>query len=185
MLLLAARARLLVHGLGVEILLARLAGGTPFFRPFRNAAPGQAAMQDWLRERGWWAARGHGSRQQQPTEPTHLFLDGGVAYVPDDSNGTFLNEYAARVARGARICACERRTRVFRMFLDLDVRLLVPAAAAGACEGLGPRDLARLAGEVLACAAQFFADADAAGEVVVCSTQPKREGATGAAAAWR
>ena len=80
-------------------------------------------MSDWLRQHGWWLA--HGAEGK----PTHLLLDGGKARVPDESSGAFLNAYAIAVVQGARPCVVELRTPVFKLFLDLDIK--VPAGSDG------------------------------------------------------
>lgn len=71
----------------------------------------------WLQERGWWLHRG-------TTEtPTHLFLDGGKARVPDDMGATFLNAYANNIVRGDLPSIAEQRTPIFKMFMDLDIKV--------------------------------------------------------------
>ena len=79
---------------------------------------------DWLREHGWLLDR---RRAAEGAKPTHLLLDGGKARVPDESAGAFLNAYAIAVVRGPPPSLVELRTPVFRLFLDLDVRVALDA----------------------------------------------------------
>ena len=81
-------------------------------------------VYEWLRERGYHA--------RDAAVATHLFLDGGKARVPDEAAPAFLNAYAASLVRwpAQRPCIVERRTPVFRMFLDLDTRFLSREALA-------------------------------------------------------
>lgn len=72
----------------------------------------------WLKDGGWWFTGGEGAK------PTHLLLDGGKARVPDDAAGAFLNAYALAVVRAHRPCVVELRTPIFRLFLDLDVKIV-------------------------------------------------------------
>ena len=71
----------------------------------------------WLQERGWWLHRG------STETPTHLFLDGGKARVPDDMGTTFLNAYANNIVRGYLPSIAEQRTPIFKMFMDLDIKI--------------------------------------------------------------
>lgn len=80
------------------------------------------APPDWLKRHGWLLP--HASEGK----PTHLLLDGGKARVPDESAGAFLNAYAIAVVQGSRPSVVELRTPVFKLFLDLDIK--VPAGAA-------------------------------------------------------
>lgn len=77
-------------------------------------------VYDWARERGY---RG-GDRPGHSGRPTHLLLDGGKLFVPDESNAAFLNAYAASLVRhpDRRPCVVELKTQVFKMFVDADVR---------------------------------------------------------------
>jgi hypothetical protein len=88
---------------------------------------------------------------------THLVLTGGKLHVPDRLHGEFLAGYANAVAGGARPAIVERRTRVFKLFLDLDFHEPLPdetvirGAACAAC----------------AVASEWFDSADAASVVVL------------------
>lgn len=70
----------------------------------------------WVRRRGWAAP--------SPTPPSHLFMDGGKAWVPDGCNGEFLNAYAASVVKHPHDApsVSEQRTPVFKLFLDCDIQ---------------------------------------------------------------
>lgn len=73
----------------------------------------------WMREHGWLIG--------SDAKPTHLLLDGGKARVPDESAGAFLSAYAIAVVQRVRLCVVELRTPVFRLFLDLDVKIAADA----------------------------------------------------------
>jgi hypothetical protein len=103
-----------------------------------------AGIVDWLQGRGYWM---RGSVADHDSPPTHLFLTGGKASVPDDSASLFLNAYANAIVRGDTPSVSECRTPVFRMFVDLDVKL----ACASDHEKLRDVVLA-----VAACAPSFF-----------------------------
>lgn len=110
---------------------------------------------DWIRQGGWWLSYGHDAR------PTHLLLDGGKACVPDDAAGAFLNAYALAVVRNLKPCVVELRTKVFRLFLDLDIKTHRDA----------PRlDLHKLVSTLQTCVVRFFKVDEP--RAVVCSTQP-------------
>ena len=70
----------------------------------------------WLRDRGWWLAH------DDPRKPTHLLLDGGKVLVPDEAAGAFLNAYSIAVVKELAPAVVERRTPVFKLFMDLDVK---------------------------------------------------------------
>ena len=77
-----------------------------------------ASLKDILTTNGWWLRRGAGKK------PTHLLLDGGRVCVPEDSEGTFLNQYVLLLAKGGPPPAVvELRTPTFRLFMDIDARL--------------------------------------------------------------
>lgn len=76
-----------------------------------------SGIQDWLRERKYFR-KFKGDR-----EYTHTFLTSGVADVPDASHSVFNNAYANAIVRGDTPSLSERRTPVFRLFADLDVKL--------------------------------------------------------------
>lgn len=60
-------------------------------------------------------------------EVTHLLMDGthgGVLYVPDDDAGLFLNLYfTSACVKHESLSVVEKRTPVFRLFFDLDIRI--------------------------------------------------------------
>ena len=72
-------------------------------------------VHQWLKSQGYW---------KQTSSPTHLFLDGGVACIPDEMVGTFNNVYAASVISNATeaLFIVEKKPPAFRMFFDLDMR---------------------------------------------------------------
>ena len=115
---------------------------------------------EWLRENGWLLDR---RRAEEGAKPTHLLLDGGKARVPDESAGAFLNAYAIAVVRGPPPSLVELRTPVFRLFLDLDVRVALDARL----------EFADVMCILQKRAAAFFAvDLPRA---VVCDTEPKQQ----------
>ena len=58
-------------------------------------------------------------------ETTHLLMDGtGKMCVPDSHAGLFLNVYfSSAIIRGERLSVVEKKTPIFRLFFDLDIRL--------------------------------------------------------------
>lgn len=131
---------------------------------------GQGHVYEWLRQRRYYVSR-------RPDDPaasgrvTHLMMDGGVAAVPRDAHGAFLNAYAASLVRcrDSPPCLVELRTDVFKMFVDLDTRFLDAGAAAEA-----GRDLAGVRGLLERVAALVDPEA----EMLVCaSSRAKQEGA--------
>jgi hypothetical protein len=122
-------------------------------------------VYDWARGRGYWVRAG------SDVAPTHLLLDGGKLAVPDESNGAFLNAYACSVARhpDRRPCLVEVRTKVFKMFLDLDTRFASEERALAAA-ALGPDMLGALR------AIHGAVSAMCPSRALVCaSTAPKRD----------
>lgn len=109
----------------------------------------------WLRENGWWLPHGASDR------PTHLLLDGGKARVPDDSAGLFLQAYTLAVVRKQEPCVVELRTPVFRMFLDLDIKVAQGRAL----------DFDAAMAVLQRRATAFFAEDEP--RAVVCATDPK------------
>jgi len=75
-------------------------------------------LKDDIEARGW-LLKPH--REQQPP-PTHLFLDGGRAAVPDEFAGTFLNMYTRSVLKGEKVYAVELKTALFKLFMDVDAQ---------------------------------------------------------------
>jgi hypothetical protein len=70
-------------------------------------------IYDWAKHRGFYGRSG---------QISHLLLDKGVLCVSDASHHEFLAEYAKGVIRGGRNpCIVEYKTKVFRMFYDLDI----------------------------------------------------------------
>jgi len=71
-----------------------------------------------VKERRWFVTGGE-------CQTTHLLMDGsGKLCVPDSHAGTFLNMYfTCAVVRGERLSVVERRTPIFRLFFDLDIRI--------------------------------------------------------------
>jgi hypothetical protein len=116
----------------------------------------------WLRDSGWWLASGSGGSNGVEAKPTHLLLDGGKARVPDESASLFLLAYANAVVSGKRPCISELRTPVFRLFLDLDIKVASEDAL----------DFDAVMPVVQQCAASFF-EADTL-RAVVCTTPPKQ-----------
>lgn len=115
----------------------------------------------WMREQGWLLSH-DGSGPAQPTQPTHLLLDGGKARVPDESAGAFLSAYAIAVVRRVPLCVVELRTPVFRLFLDLDVK--TPAES--------PLDFDAVMRVLQRCVAEVF-EVDTPPRAVVCVTEAR------------
>lgn len=99
-------------------------------------------------------------------EFTHLVLTGGRLAVGDAQADVFLTEYARAVDRGDALHLVERRTPVFRMFMDMDFAPppppeIVTAAVQAACAIAG--EFFEYAGEAVV----LRKDAEAAGKVGV------------------
>ena len=75
-----------------------------------------SSLTAWLKSQGYYGKSGGGNAN------SHLFLDGGVACVPEDMTATFNNVYAASLFRGEVTFVVEKKTPIFRMFFDLDMR---------------------------------------------------------------
>ena len=132
-------------------------------------------VYEWLRERRYQA--------RDAVEATHFFLDGGKACVPDEGAPAFLNAYAASLLRCPhhRPCIVERRTPVFRMFLDLDTRFESREAISGFTPYLA-RMAAFMDSATREAPADAFAEASAAhafgeafGVMAPAPTPPDRE----------
>lgn len=67
-------------------------------------------------------------RPRQGVEFSHLLLDGGKLYVPPGDETLFVNVIGAEIVKGARHHVVERRTKLFRLFFDLDAHLAVGAS---------------------------------------------------------
>jgi hypothetical protein len=119
-------------------------------------------FKEQMKDRGWWGVRNDASNQPARVA-THLCLDGGKLCVPDEHSGTFLNVYFNAILRGETPSVVEVRTRVFKMFLDIDARVYNE-----------DEDFE----EVLACistkARGFWPTS--ASEMIVCTAPVKRQG---------
>ena len=76
------------------------------------------ASSAWLRDHGW--LMGYSAADKKAT---HLLLEGGKAHVPAEASGAFLNAYALAVVRGVQPSVVELRTPIFRLFMDLDIKV--------------------------------------------------------------
>jgi hypothetical protein len=73
-------------------------------------------LYSWLRERGFWIPRG------SDVTPTHVFLDGGKAAIPQSELHGFFEQYKRCIERGYNQYAVERvSTDKFRYFIDIDL----------------------------------------------------------------
>jgi hypothetical protein len=75
---------------------------------------------------------------KDPQKFTHLLLDGGKLFVPDQQHSLFLNEYSNCVARSEKLFVVETRTPTFRLFVDFDFKPvpapdIITAAIQSAC----------------------------------------------------
>lgn len=76
---------------------------------------GHTYIYEWCRQRRYFGRSGGG-------EVSHLLLDKGVLCIPESSNDDFIHEYSRGVLMGGRpSCIVEYKSRVFRMFYDLDI----------------------------------------------------------------
>ena len=69
----------------------------------------------WLRQNKYAGAGKDGSY-------TNLALDGGKFSVPEGEYGAFLNKYVSVLQKGHTQFMVERRTPVFKLFVDLDIK---------------------------------------------------------------
>lgn len=51
---------------------------------------------------------------------THLLLDGGTLYVPEDEEPAFFRAYVSEILEGRRLYIVEQKTPVFKFFVDVD-----------------------------------------------------------------
>ena len=119
-------------------------------------------LKEWLRSEGFLDHQ----QQQHASGPTHVFMDGGKAFVPADREAMFLNAYSACVLQRERLYVVERATApTFRLFADLDFK---------APEGAQWRDALDAAVRMVAGEAfRFFAVPDPS-YATVCEAQPRR-----------
>lgn len=129
-----------------------------------------AHVYDWARSRGYWT-------RDDSRVPTHLLLDGGKLCIPDEFHGSFLNSYAASLARcpDRRPCVVELRTPVFKLFVDLDTRYHTLETAAHARSN-GIPDLVKAMTDVVSSITETTVRA-----LVCASSAPKMESAD----AWK
>jgi hypothetical protein len=75
------------------------------------------SFRQTVKERRWFVS-GDG-------QTTHLLMDGsGKLCVPDSQAGLFLNIYfAAAIVKGEPLSVVERKSPIFRLFFDLDIRV--------------------------------------------------------------
>ena len=56
-------------------------------------------------------------RWRVPAAPfTHLLMDGGMLYVPDEERDDFYRAYVASVKSGTKLYVVEQKTKVFKFF---------------------------------------------------------------------
>lgn len=55
--------------------------------------------------------------------PTHVFLNGGKALIPEDNLTEFYEAYAKDIQRGTPLFVVERTNMSYRMFADFDINL--------------------------------------------------------------
>jgi hypothetical protein len=74
-------------------------------------------LSAWVRRNGVMSS---GIRESR--DATHVFLDGGKAFVPPESSRAFLEAYAEDVRRGTPLYVVERTCgHSYRMFADFDI----------------------------------------------------------------
>jgi Herpesviridae UL52/UL70 DNA primase/Prim-pol 4 len=58
-----------------------------------------------------------------PSAPfTHLLMDGGMLFVPDDDKDEFYRAYVADVTSGTKLYVVEQKTKIFKFFVDIDYK---------------------------------------------------------------
>lgn len=110
--------------------------------------------------------------QEADQPPSHVFLNGGKAYVPEASRDAFHEAYARDVLSGTPLYVVERAGTTYRMFADLDIYLEATQ--------LPTTDLPTLVDYALSC----FPIHGAGEEVSVC-TRGSHGGKTGAHLVWK
>lgn len=73
-------------------------------------------LRVWLQQSRYWG-------QGKEGKVSHLFFDGGIACVPDDMCSTFGNVMCNAMARGHPQFAIEQKSPIFKLFMDLDLRV--------------------------------------------------------------
>lgn len=123
-----------------------------------------ASLNAWLKSQGYYGKSGGGNAS------SHLFLDGGIARVPEDMTSTFNNVYAASLFRGEVAFVVEKKTPTFRMFLDLDMRSRNPVT---------PDAVLLLTRLVARTVVDFFRLPEDRARTIVCLSEPSWTPTTG------
>lgn len=75
------------------------------------------ALITWMKENNMWESRKTGTRT-----PTHVFLNGGVAYIPWTKTEVFFEKYIQDLCLNKHLYIVEKYQKVFKMFADLDFK---------------------------------------------------------------
>ena len=132
-------------------------------------------LRRWLETQGYLK-----SASSSAADVSHLFLDGGIACVPDEMTGAFNNLYALCLHKKEDVLfVVEKKTPVFRMFFDLDMRTERP---------LDDEAILEFSRDIRAAVAEFYGDASLTTTVCLADSSnwdPKtRSWKTGAHLIW-
>lgn len=132
-------------------------------------------LRQWLETQGYLK-----SASSSAADVSHLFLDGGIACVPEEMTGAFNNLYALCLHKKEdMLFVVEKKTPVFRMFFDLDMRTERP---------LDDEAILEFSRDIRAAVADFYGDASLTTTVCLADSSmwdPKtRSWKTGAHLIW-
>lgn len=66
--------------------------------------------------------------------PTHVLMNGGQLYVPEEDTDAFWTEYVAAIFAGQKLYVVEQKTERFKFFIDLDFKHQEPLGEDSALE---------------------------------------------------
>lgn len=118
-------------------------------------------LYEWLKVNDFWITP---TTTVKPI--THLFMNGGKAHVPDVALSKFYQVYANTLGRGVTQYVVETRAYIFRLFMDLDIRLTGPE--------MDDVQLRNVCKKLAACVSAHFNNPDT--HVVVCTTPVREDG---------
>ena len=78
------------------------------------------SLRRWIYKEGFAVKKGDGTKKGKET---HLLLNGGRFVLPDDRNAEFLNMYARAMFEGEWQYIVEKKTPVFYMMCEFDIKM--------------------------------------------------------------
>lgn len=69
----------------------------------------------------WLEKCGYLEKTLQIKNPTHLLLDGGKVYLPENMEKEFLENYSEELRKKSKLYYVETRSKVFKYMIDLDI----------------------------------------------------------------